>query len=161
MAGIVGVEGLFRAHQGLVYGYLLRRTGERELAADLVQETFVKAARSILGWSGGNAEGWLLAIARSVLADHWRTRRHTLVPLPDEQELADLGLSALPSDDRVAIEDVLARLPPRAGRLLRAAYLDGFSAAELATMSNMKESAMRMALKRARAAFRDEWLVQT
>ena len=161
MAAIVGVEDLFRAHRGLVYGYLLRRTGDSELACDLLQETFVKAARSIIGWSGGSAEGWLLSIARSVMADHWRSRRHAMMPLPGDQELFALGLAALPCDDRVAIEDVLDRLPPRAGRLLRAAYMEGFSAAELSVMSNMKESAMRMALKRAREAFREEWLVQS
>ena len=53
------MEQLFRAHWPLLYGYLLRQTRDRELAQDLAQDTFVKAARSISGWRGESAAGWL------------------------------------------------------------------------------------------------------
>ena len=111
------------------------------------------ATRAFLGWSGGSAEGWLLAIARSRLVDHARRQRDDL-PLPTEQ---DVGAPLLPAHDAVEIEDVMSRLKPDQARLLRMVYVDGFRTTELAAASGQKESAIRMALLRAREAFRAAW----
>ena len=140
-----------------MHGYLLRRTQDRELAADLTQETFIKATRSLLGWSGGTAEGWLLAVARSVLADHMRRRHLETLPLPDDSVVGAMQSDADLTPDAVAVRDVLDRLPARQARLLRLADLEGFRAVEIAAMFGAKEGAVRMALLRARAAFRDAW----
>ena len=153
MGAIAGIEDLYRAHARLVYGYLLRRTRDQHLAADLLQDTFVTATRAFLGWSGGSAEGWLLAIARSRLVDHARRQRAEL-PLPTED---DVGAPLLPAHDAVEIEDVMSRLKPEQARLLRMAYVDGFRTTEIAAASGQKESTVRMALLRAREAFRAAW----
>jgi DNA-directed RNA polymerase specialized sigma24 family protein len=50
-----GLEDLFRAHWPLVYGFLLRRTGNPSAAEELAQETFYRATRAFLGWRGGYA----------------------------------------------------------------------------------------------------------
>jgi RNA polymerase sigma factor (sigma-70 family) len=150
---IASIEDLYRAHARLVFGYLLRRTRDEHLAADLLQETFVTATRAFLGWSGGSAEGWLLAIARSRLVDHARKHRAEL-PLPTE---AELDAPPLPAVDAVEVDDVMARLRPEQARLLRMVYVDGFRTAELAAASGQKEGTVRMALMRAREAFRAAW----
>lgn len=151
------IESLYRRHARLVHGYLLRRTGDAELAADLTQDTFVKATRSLVGWSGGTAEGWLLAIARSVLVDHVRKGRLTTVPLTDDAAGEPLLPLESSTADVVAMTDVLDRLPRKQANLLRLAYLDGFRPVEIAAMSGTSEGNVRMALHRARAAFRDAW----
>lgn len=144
-----------------MHGYLLRRTGDADLAADLTQDTFVKATRSLLGWSGGSAEGWLLAVARSVLVDHLRKRRPEHMPLPDDDGLATLVRHGDSSDEPVVVADVLSRMPRTQANLLRLAYVDGFRAVEIAAMTGVGESAVRMTLLRARAAFRDAWNADT
>ena len=141
-----------------MHGYLARRTGDRELAADLTQETFVKATRSLLGWSGGSAEGWLLAVARSVLLDHLRRRHVETLPLPDDSVVGALLSANDATAEAVAVRDVLNRLPAHQARLLRLADLEGFRAVEIAAMSGTNEGTVRMALHRARAAFREAWL---
>lgn len=153
MGAIASIEDLYRAHARLVFGYLVRRTRDEHLAADLLQDTFVTATRAFLGWSGGSAEGWLLAIARTRLLDHARKQR-TELPLPTEDEI---GAPALPAHTAVEIEDVMSRLRPEQARLLRMAYVDGFRAVELAAASGQNESTVRMALLRAREAFRAAW----
>ena len=153
MGDIASIEDLYRAHARLVFGYLVRRTRDEHLAADLLQETFVTATRAFLGWSGGSAEGWLLAIARSRLVDHARKRRAEL-PLPTEE---DVGAPVLPAHRAVEIEDVMSRLRPEHARLLRMVYVDGFRTAEVAAVSGQKEGTVRMALMRAREAFRAAW----
>jgi RNA polymerase sigma factor (sigma-70 family) len=153
VGAIASIEDLYRAHARLVFGYLLRRTRDEHLAADLLQETFVTATRAFLGWSGGSAEGWLLAIARSRLVDHVRRQRIEL-PLPTEE---DVDAPALPTHTAIEIEDVMSQLKPDQARLLRMVYVDGFRTAELAAASGQKEGTVRMALMRAREAFRDAW----
>src|SRR5947207_3550579 len=77
-----------------VYGFFGYRVPTRELAEDMTQLTFENALRA---WgrydpSRGSPRTWLMAIARNVLADHYR--RDRLVrhePVPDD----DAGVAAL------------------------------------------------------------------
>jgi RNA polymerase sigma-70 factor (ECF subfamily) len=139
---------LFRAHWPTVLGYLTRRTGDRALAEELAQETFVKATGAFLGWRGGPPSAWLLAIARNVLSDHHR-RGRPLVPL--EESL--LPSQAFP-DVGVEVRDLLSRLPANTRRLLELAYLDGFTHAEIGAMTGQTPAAVRSAVWRARDAAR-------
>src|SRR5436190_16481284 len=102
---MAGLEDLFPAHWSLVNGYLARRTGDAVLAEELAQETFYRATRAFLGWRGGSASGWLLAIARHVLIDETRRGRR-LVLLPDAQ-----AEHTEATDQGVPVAEVLAALP--------------------------------------------------
>ena len=118
----------------------------------------MKATRSLPGWSGANAEGWLLAVARSVLLDHQRSRpgREALLPADDPTFDGLVDETDRPVE-AIAVRDLLDRLPPADARLLTLAYLDGFRASEIAAMSGASEGAVRMALHRARNTFRSAW----
>ncbi|MEV8505850.1 sigma-70 family RNA polymerase sigma factor [Actinoplanes sp. NPDC051475] len=139
---------LFRTYWPTVVGYLTRRTGDRSLAEELAQETFARATAAFLGWQGGSPVGWLLAIARNVLTDHYRKTRR-LVPIEDSllpaEEFQDAG---------VEVRDLLSRLPPNSRRLLELVYLDGFSQAEVAAMTGRSPVAVRTAVYRARESLR-------
>jgi RNA polymerase sigma-70 factor (ECF subfamily) len=123
------------------------------LGEDLAQETFLRATRAFLGWRGGSPAAWLLVIARNVLIDDARRGRR-LVPIASATSIEraadhdELGQS---------VRDVLAELPKPQRRLLELAYLDGFSHAEIASMSESTPAAIRTAIWRARAAFRDAY----
>jgi RNA polymerase sigma-70 factor (ECF subfamily) len=143
------VEELFRAHWPLLYGYLLRRTGDRELAADLAQETFLRATRSFLGWRGGSAAAWLLAIARNVLVDAVRAHRSA-------DRLDDTVLAPVEVDDGPLLaREQLQRLPSRDRDLLLLVHGHGYSHAEIAAMSGTTAAAVRTAVYRARQRARD------
>src|SRR5262252_165322 len=96
---------LFRAHWPTVIGFLTRRSGDRTLAEELAQETFARATAAFLGWRGGSAIAWLLAIARNVLVDHYR-RTGRLVPIED----SPLPPQNFP-DISIEVRDLLSRLP--------------------------------------------------
>src|SRR5579875_3826332 len=56
-----------------VYGYLLSRSGSRELAEDLTAETFLAAADAVRRPGRPPVDvPWLIGVARHKLADHWR-----------------------------------------------------------------------------------------
>ena len=57
---------LFRRHQGRVALWCLRLTGDREAAADLAQEVFLKAFRYLDSYRGDSKfSTWLYSIARN------------------------------------------------------------------------------------------------
>lgn len=149
---MAGLEDLFRAHWPLVNGYLARRTGDAVLAEELAQETFYRATRAFLGWRGGSAVAWLLAIARHVLIDEVRRGRR-LVPLPDSL-VADIE----PSGEDVT--RVLASLPKAQHQVLELIYVYGYSHAEAAAILGTSEGAVKTAVWRARSAFRRAYLAE-
>jgi DNA-directed RNA polymerase specialized sigma24 family protein len=146
------IEDLFRAHWGLVFGYLRRGTGDPRLAEDLAQETFTRAARGMSGFRGGSPTAWLLMIARHVLID-WSRRGHpALLPL-DADQLVMGG----PDVTGFEVRRVLASLPTAQQRLLVLVHFDGFSLVEVAAMTGRTEAAVKAALFRAREAFKERW----
>jgi RNA polymerase sigma-70 factor (ECF subfamily) len=150
---MAGLEDLFRAHWPLVNGYLARRTGDAVLAEELAQETFYRATRAFLGWRGGSAVAWLLAIARHVLIDEARRGRR-LVPLQDSL-VADREAGG---EDEVA--RVLAALPAPQRQVLELVYIFGYSHAEAAAILGTSEGAVKTAVWRARSAFRRLYLAE-
>ncbi|MEN3312959.1 MAG: hypothetical protein V7645_2288 [Actinomycetota bacterium] len=150
---MAGLEDLFRAHWSLVNGYLARRTGDAVLAEELAQETFYRATRAFLGWRGGSAVAWLLAIARHVLIDEARRGRR-LVPLPDSLVA---GIEPGAGED---VTKVLASLPKAQRQVLELIYIYGYSHAEAAAILGTSEGAVKTAVWRARSAFRRVYLAE-
>lgn len=102
------------AHQDAVYRLLLRLGGERELARDLAQDTFVKAFAALGGFRAGAAlRPWLFKIANNLFLDHVRKRQ------PESLDaLAEVGVDAGAEDpalvrlgEGVALGEALAKLP--------------------------------------------------
>ena len=56
-----------------VYGYLLSRCGQREVAEDLTAETFLAAVDAVRRDRPPSlSTAWLVGVARHKLVDHWR-----------------------------------------------------------------------------------------
>lgn len=90
---------------------------------DLVQETFIRAFRSVDGWRGDAAfRSWLFTIASNLLRDQYRRRKgKTMVPLEDQPLPANddpaARLEGKEAERRLQLE--LGRLP----RLQREVFL--------------------------------------
>lgn len=69
---------LFERHHLAVFDYLVRMTGDRTLAEDLVQDVFVRVLRYRQTYrDDGRFDTWLFRIARNARADYYRARRAT------------------------------------------------------------------------------------
>jgi RNA polymerase sigma factor (sigma-70 family) len=96
----------YRLHLPAIVGWFLRRTGDRELAADLAAETFCAA---LLGASRyrpqkGSALGWLYGIAAHKLND---SLRHGVVETRARSRLA-LAPLQLDDDDLLHVDELAA-----------------------------------------------------
>lgn len=102
------------AHQDAVYRLLLRLGGDRELARDLAQDTFVKAFAALAGFRAGAAlRPWLFKIANNLFLDHVRRRQpeslDALRELGADPGAEDPALQRL--GEGLALAEALARLP--------------------------------------------------
>ncbi len=143
----------------VVYGYFVRRCGDRATAEDLTSETFLAAmdaARRID--PPPIAVPWLIGVARHKLADHYR-RGHdrTTVPVAQLPETVD------PSDDwdaeldRIVAESVLTRLSEPHRTVLALRYMDDCSVPECAALIGRTVHATEALLVRARRAFKQQY----
>jgi RNA polymerase sigma-70 factor (ECF subfamily) len=140
--------------------------------ADVVQETFLAAARSAGSYdpSRGCLWLWLWGIARRHVAMHYRRQaRHdrlkaagSWLAAGDGQVLRWLeGREQAPPDALATAElatlvrAALAELPPDYETMLTAKYLDGESVEQIAVRLQLTTTAVRSKLARARQAFRE------
>lgn len=107
-----------------VYGLGVSTLNDRQLAEELVQETFVRVWRSAAGFDPtvGTAPAFLFTLARRVAIDMHRRRP---APTSEMPELAD---GAADRFDRLveelALREAIAGLPPRHRSVLELAYFD-------------------------------------
>jgi RNA polymerase sigma-70 factor, ECF subfamily len=147
---------LFERHHLEIFAYLLRMVGDRELARDLAQETFLSAYRA-----GDqipdlqNPRAWLYRIATNLALNALkRRRRFSWLPWQWHEDRPANANVAEEVGRQTLIESALATLPPdyRAPLLLYSHY--GFKIAEVAEALRLSEGAARMRLQRAREMFR-------
>jgi RNA polymerase sigma-70 factor, ECF subfamily len=129
-----------------LFSYLLRISGERALAQDLLQETYFRFLTAKLPpLTDGQARNYLFRIATNLLRDRWRRRREE--PLSDQSnELAD----APPVDRQLEMRQAFQRLKLRDRQLLWLAYVEGANHKEIAECSGLRAGSVRLLLFRAR-----------
>jgi RNA polymerase sigma-70 factor (ECF subfamily) len=152
---------LYDAHAEAVWSSVARRVGPHSaVVADIVQETFLLAARSARSFdpTRGTALSWLRGIARTQTALHFRRRQTRPEAAGDDiRALArDADADSLAeAETAAAVRQVLGNLPADYETLLVGKYLDGLSLDELAQAAGSTAEATSSKLARARRAFRD------
>jgi RNA polymerase sigma factor (sigma-70 family) len=71
-------ERLFSFYRGPVYAYLVRTTGDRHLAEDLLQDVFLRLIQNVERYTeSGRFEAWLFRIAANRVRDWARRKVHS------------------------------------------------------------------------------------
>jgi len=158
-----GWRALYDAFALRVWNGVARRVGPSSSdVADIVQETFLAAARSARNYdpARGSLWCWLSGIARNQTALFFRKLGSRLDTAHDfelpgrEAEPAELlGTAEL----ALSVRRVLSLLPVEYETLLVGKYLDELSLEDLAAAENSNASAIGSKLARARQAFRKEF----
>src|SRR2546423_9386016 len=83
---------LFERHSGSVYGFLIRRLGDRALAEDLYQEAFLRLHRARAAYDSRRPfRAWLFSIVHNLLTDAFRNRGRKPDTVPVEDILERRG----------------------------------------------------------------------
>lgn len=152
------IEGLYALHHGEIYAYLVRMLREPELAADLTQDTFVKAYRAYGSLEDRtHARAWLYQIAHRVALDELRRRRIVrFLPWTGESRGSAPSAERLVMDLQLSgdLQRALARIPERQRNALLLAELHDLTGLELAAALGVSHVAARALLTRARESLR-------
>jgi len=153
-------ERLYRLHSGKVMGLCLRMTRRRDVAEDCVQQTFIRAWRSLAAFEGRSAFGtWLHRIAVNEVLTH--QRNHGTRAESDDEAVADA--QAEPGElrrdyDAGAVMDVeraLATLPPGSRHVVVLQTVYGYSHEEVADMLGIAVGTCKAQLHRGRRLLRE------
>lgn len=158
------VEELFGLHHHEIYSYLARMVRDDELAADLTQETFVKAYRAFESLEDPTrARSWLYQIASRTALDELRRRKILrFVPWTGESRGSALSAEDVALHGRLSgeMERALASIPDRQRTALLLAELHDLTGLELAAALGVSHVAARALLTRARESLRQALAVQ-
>lgn len=142
--------------------YILLRVGDENDADDLTQTVFIKFFNNLSNWQdkGYQPSAYLYTIARSVIADHFRSiGRKGSKHSNSEEILAMLtDKSQSPHQDVIQSEEIstlythLKQLPDKYQEVLLLRYIENLSSNDIATIINKSDVATRKMLSRAVAA---------
>ena len=153
---------LFEEYADAVFGYALRLVGDPDRAADIAQDTFIKAHRRLDTLTDpGAARAWLFRIASNTAIDEMRRHRWTrpfgtdaarYAQRPDPRPGPEAQVMARTLDHRLQI--ALLRLKAQQRQCLLLSDVEGMAASEIGVVMELSPGAVRTLLSRSRAEMR-------
>ncbi|MGH2445494.1 MAG: RNA polymerase sigma factor [Candidatus Limnocylindria bacterium] len=153
---------LFEEFSAPIFNYVLRMVGDADRAADITQDTFIKAYRKLdTVTDATSTRSWLYRIATNTAIDDMR-RRRMVTPMSDDQPAfanradqrpgPEAQVMAGTLDERV--QRALATLRPNHRQCLLLSDLEDMSAQQIGAVMNLSYGAVRTLLCRARGEMR-------
>ncbi|GAB95424.1 RNA polymerase sigma-70 factor (ECF subfamily) [Kineosphaera limosa] len=145
---------LFRRHRDRMWAVALRTTGDREMAADAVQDAFISAFRRADSFRGQSAvTTWLHRIVVNACLDRLRRRRPTTeLPADHTAVLADRHDRHSSVETALDVQAALATLPEGQRLALTLVDMHGLSVAETAQILGVAEGTVKSRCARGRSA---------
>jgi RNA polymerase sigma-70 factor (ECF subfamily) len=153
---------LFEEFSAPIYNYVLRMVGDPDRAADITQDTFIKAYRKLdTVTDATSTRSWLYRIATNTAIDDMRRRRMvspmgddapTYANRPDQAPGPEAQVMAATLDERV--QRALMTLRPNHRQCLLLSDLDDMSARQIGEVMGLSYAATRTLLCRARGEMR-------
>ncbi len=147
---------IYRDTIDTLYGHVSRQCGgDRALAEDVTQETWLRAVRE---WRHKGPPdrpiAWLTTVSRNLLVSYYRRKR----PAALDGLLAEP--QAPPADDAsesvAAVTHALARMPAPQAAMIETFHFEDRSTSEIAKQAGVSERAVEGRLRRARQRLRRE-----
>lgn len=149
-------EYLFTRYRDALRHLFEQRLSDKEIASDLLQETFLKVYLHLGNYSQEYTFGqWIYTIARNTLVDHLRKRTddvsidshlHTSLattPTPEE--------SVIINQSRLHFDDALEELPEEYRKVIEMRFLEEYSYEEIAERLGKPLNTVKTQIRRARA----------
>jgi len=150
----------YQENLGLIYRYVYSKVGNREEAEDLTSQIFIKSVRGVDTERGPQSvQKWLFQVARTTIADYWRTYYRVSVNSLDElleagwEGPAEEESTAVSSSPIERVQRILQALPEHYREVLNCRFLLNLSIRDTALRMGLTEANVKVlqfrALKRA------------
>lgn len=155
-----------------LFNYTITRVSDRDMAQDLVQDTFLAGLKSMKNFKGESSERtWLISILKRKIIDHYRKinsnkgKAEVRINYSDgenegdwlEERIADPFDKT--AEDRIqnrelrdAIFDCLSKLPEKQAQVFRMKTIEGYDTEDICKELNINASNLWVIIHRARTA---------
>lgn len=154
---------LFARHQGRLYRFVIRYIDHPEDAADIAQQAFAEAARTIHTFRGDSKlSTWLFGIAMNMVRNYLSRAPHRVYKFETEDSLASFAAPEPDPAEHVTQKQLLqllaaamAELPPEMSEVLTLVAVDEISYQDAADILNIPLGTVRSRVSRARSVLRE------
>jgi RNA polymerase sigma-70 factor, ECF subfamily len=159
-------EQIMRRHEREIMRYLLRLSGDCDDAADLFQETWLRAYRAYPRLAPeSKVRPWLYSIAVNLCRNRARdgARRARVIVAEDKEKSADGSARVHRSFNEndgyaaVHIRELVSALPPKQREALQLRYVAGLDYAEIAAAMNSSQQSARANVSQAMRKLKSMW----
>jgi RNA polymerase sigma-70 factor, ECF subfamily len=154
-------ERLFDEFSAPIFNYVLRMVADRDRAADITQDTFIKAHRKLDSLADDSSRrSWLYRIATNTAIDEMRRRRFVTPMGNDERHLQRADAGPGPEAQAIAgtlderVQRALLRLKANHRQCLLLSDVEDMSAHQIGEVMGLSYGAVRTLLCRARGEMR-------
>ena len=144
-------EKLYRANVGKVYSLCLRLCGQKELAEDLTQESFIRAWQKLDNFRGDSAfSSWLYRLTSNVAISYLRQNNKWKLVEYSTQLHDNEGSHDQHQNKTMDIEQALGKLPEQARAVIILHEYLGYQHNEISSLTGMAVGTSKSHLHRAR-----------
>ena len=153
-------EALFQRFQLPLYAYAFELVRHDQAALDVVQETFIRAARHLDSLRDDTRFGsWLFSIAHQKCVDRWRKsgREEPLEPEVADtllDEMGDPGELLVRREQEEQFMKLVEQLPPPQRAVLLLRFVEDFSLEEIARITDAQLGTVKSRMHYAKLALR-------
>lgn len=141
---------LVRRHQDAVFGLAMSMARNREDAADMAQEAFIRAYSKLEQYDPAYAfRSWILRICANLTKNLFRKRTRRRHVEEQHRKQVEIDTAAVVPDFN-ELETALSQLPTRLEAPLRLKYMEGLPYDEVASILGIGVSAAKMRVLRAK-----------
>jgi len=157
-------DAIYDEYRARLYSFLVRLSRQRDLAQDLLEETWLRLVEHAGRFKPGTPLGpWLYTVAHNLYFSYCRSR-----VIEDERVAGLMGLwpsaarrpspfeEASAGELEARLERALAALPPRYRELLQLSLVEEMTPAEIAEVCGVTSQTLRQRLFRARSMLAQE-----
>ena len=141
-------EEIFRKYSSIIFQYAYKFLKDKDLAKDVVSETFIKFFRFYSAIKDKAILKWLLITAKNVIVDILR-EREKILPL-EELKLSDNKNNPEETfflkKDLERLQEIVRKMPQSLYEIYQLYYQEGYSIKEIAEMKNLSISALNKKL---------------
>lgn len=153
---------LMKPVQDKMYRLALRLLVSKEAAEDATQEVLLKLwSRKQQLTSYDNLEAFAMTVTKNYCLDQLKLKQNNnmrIVHSNYESSERSLQKQVEDKDDLEWMQKIIAGLPEQQKIIIQLREVEGYDYEEIAKMTEMKETAIRVALSRARKKIREEML---
>lgn len=162
---------IFTAYYKPIFGYILRRTGNFDNAADIAADTFVKAFTHIknFDYRGVSIKVWLFRIATNEINIYFRTRKKhdslfRKIAIADtylfktylQHDREELQAELQHHEQFLTVLKALKKLPEKYQDVLALRYFEGKDNKEIAEILNLNQGTLKSLISRGLEKLREK-----